>query len=118
MPIIAIPFLCTSVLLSVITKILHGRLDPICEAEGYYGAVQYGFRKNRSTSDCIFILLAAIRRAKRKGQIISIACCDIAKAYSGGPGANLRPGGQVYPPAPIIRVWCRWIHRCWPQTHG
>ena len=44
-------------------------------------AVQYGFRKNRSTSDCIFILLAAFRRAKRKGQIIFIACCDIAKAY-------------------------------------
>ena len=70
-----------SVLLSVITKILHSRLDPISEAEGYYGAVQYGFRKNWSMSDCIFILLAAIQRAKRNGQIISIACCDIAKAY-------------------------------------
>ena len=73
------PLTVSSVLLSVITKILHGRLDPICEAEGYYGAVQYGFRKNLSMSDCVFILLAAIRRAKRKGQTISF--CDIAKAY-------------------------------------
>ena len=38
------PLTVSSVLLSVITKILHGRLDPICEAEGYYGAVQYSFR--------------------------------------------------------------------------
>ena len=31
------PLTVPSVLLSVITKILHSRLDPICEAEGYYG---------------------------------------------------------------------------------
>ena len=38
------PLTVSSVLLSVITKILHGRLDPICEDKGYYGAVQYSFR--------------------------------------------------------------------------
>ena len=43
--------------------------------------MQYGFRKNRSTSDCIFILLATIRKAKRKKQTISLAFCDLAKAY-------------------------------------
>ena len=56
-------------------------MDPICEKKNYYGDIQYGFRSNRSTSDCVFMLLAAIRRAKKKGYRISIAFCDIAKAY-------------------------------------
>ena len=44
-------------------------------------SVKYGFRKNPTMSDCLFIFLAAIPRAKRKGQTISIVFCDIAKAY-------------------------------------
>ena len=30
------------VILSVITKIMHARMDKICEKNGYYGTVQYG----------------------------------------------------------------------------
>jgi len=32
------------VMLSIITKVLHGRMDKICEAKGDYGSIQYGFR--------------------------------------------------------------------------
>ena len=39
------------------------------------------FHKNPTMSDCLFIFFAAIPRAKRKGQTISIVFCDIAKAY-------------------------------------
>ena len=56
-------------------------MDKICEKNGYYGTVQYGFRSGRSTTDCVFMLLAAVRKAKRKGHSVSIAFCDIAKAY-------------------------------------
>ena len=65
--------LTACVILSVITKIMHGRMDKICEENGYYGKVQYGFRSGRSTSDCVFMLLAAIRKAKRKGHTVTIA---------------------------------------------
>ena len=75
------PLTVSCVMLSVITKVVHARMDKICESEGYYGNIQYGFRKGRSTSDCVFMLLSAIRKAKRKGRAISIAFCDIAKAY-------------------------------------
>ena len=56
-------------------------MDKICETEGFYGTTQFGFRKGRSTSDCVFILLAAIRRAKKRNHTVSLAFCDIAKAY-------------------------------------
>ena len=68
-------------MLRIITKVLHGRMDKICKSKGYYGSIQYGFRSGRSTSDWVFMLLAAIRKAKSKGHTISIAFCDIAKAY-------------------------------------
>ena len=38
------PLTVSCVLLSVITKSMHGRMDKICEQNGYYGKVQYGFR--------------------------------------------------------------------------
>ena len=75
------PLTVLCVMLSIITKVLHGRMDKICESKGYYGIIQYGFRSGRSTSDCVFMLLAAIRKAKSKVHIILIAFCDIAKAY-------------------------------------
>ena len=62
------PLTVSSVVLSIITKVIHSRMDPICEREGFYGPVQFGFRKGKSTSDCVFILLSAIRRAKKKNQ--------------------------------------------------
>ena len=75
------PLTVSSVLLSVITKLLHERMNLICERENLYGIVQYGFCKQRSTTDCVFIIINAIKEARRKHKTISIAFCDIAKAY-------------------------------------
>ena len=75
------PLTVSSLLLSVLTKLLHERMNVICEREDLYGIVQYGFRKQRSTTDCVFIIINAIKEAKRKHKTISIAFCDIAKAY-------------------------------------
>jgi len=75
------PLTVSSVILNLVTKIIHSRMDKICETEGFYGTTQFGFRKGRSTSDCVFILLAAIRRAKKRNHTVSLAFCDIAKAY-------------------------------------
>ena len=75
------PLTVSSVVLSVLTKIVHKRMNEICEREGFYGHIQYGFRQKRSTVDCVFMILAALRAAKRKHKAISLAFCDIAKAY-------------------------------------
>ena len=75
------PITVSSVMLSMVTKIVQKRMDSICEREGFYGPVQYGFRSRKSTVDCVFMILAALRKAKRKHQSISLAFCDIAKAY-------------------------------------
>ena len=59
----------SSVILSLITKIIHKRMNKICEREGFYGSVQYGFRQKRSTTDCMLMILAALRVAKRKNNV-------------------------------------------------
>ena len=54
-------------MLSIITNVMHARIDKVCEAKllkGTIGKVEYGFRSERSTSNCVFILLSAIRKAK------------------------------------------------------
>ena len=50
------------------------------EAKGYYRNIQNVFRTGRSASDCLFMLLATIH-ATRNRHAVSIAFCDIAKAY-------------------------------------
>ena len=75
------PLTVLSQIQSVITRLLAQRMDKICEAENYYGTTQFGFRSGKSTTDCIFLLLAALRRARKKKYQISIAFCDLQKAH-------------------------------------
>jgi len=75
------PLTVSSHLLSVLTKLLARRMSKVCEREGFLGSTQYGFRKGRSTMDCIFLLLTALKRARKKRYKISVAFCDLAKAY-------------------------------------
>ena len=75
------PLCVTSTLLSTLTKIVHSRMDRVCEQQGFYGSVQYGFRKGRSTTECVFMLLAAIRKAKKKNHSLLVAFCELARAY-------------------------------------
>ena len=60
------PLTVSSIFLSVIAKLIKKQMDPICEEQGFYGSVQYGFRSERNTTDCVFIILALIREARRK----------------------------------------------------
>ena len=60
------PLTVSSIVLSVVTKLLHKCMSEVCEREGFLSSVQYGFRKKRSTMDCVFLLLAAIGKACRK----------------------------------------------------
>ena len=53
------------VMLSIITKVMHARMDKVCKAKGYYGEVQYGFISGRSMSFCVFILLVFCDIAQR-----------------------------------------------------
>ena len=75
------PLTDSSVFLSVVTKLIHERMNSFCKEQGFYGSVQYGFRKKHSTTDCVFIILAAICKAQRKHRSISIVFWDKAKLY-------------------------------------
>ena len=57
------------------------RMLKVCECENLFGETQYGFRPGRSTTDCILLLLSAVKKAKKKGFKISVAFCDLQKAY-------------------------------------
>ena len=68
--------------MSVITKLFHKRISAVCEREGVLGSTKYSFRKQSSTTDYVFLLLAANRKAKRNHRSLSKAFCDLAKAYN------------------------------------
>ena len=75
------PLTVSSQIQSLITRLLATRMDQVCERENLYGATQFGFRSGKSTTDCIFLLLAAQRKARKKKYEISIAFGDLQKAY-------------------------------------
>ena len=63
----------------MLSKVLQKRFDKVCEDKNLYGDNQFGFRKGRSTTDSVFILTGAIRRALANKQDISVALIDISK---------------------------------------
>ena len=75
------PITVSSLILSVITKTLNEKMLKVCERENLFGDTQYGFRPGRSTTDCIFLLLTAVKKARKKKFKISVAFCDLQKAY-------------------------------------
>ena len=54
------PLTVSSIFLSLITKVLHKRIDSICEKRGFCGLVLYGLRSERSILDCMLMILAVI----------------------------------------------------------
>ena len=56
-------------------------MDQICEKENNYESTQFRFRSGKSTRDCIFLLLAALRKARKMKYQMSIVFCDLQKAY-------------------------------------
>ena len=69
------PLCVTSVILSLVTKILHTSYMKEKVSMG-----RFNMAYKRETTNCLFMLLAAIRKAKKK-HTLSFKCCDIAKSY-------------------------------------
>ena len=70
-----------SCLAKLFTKIINDRLNCWVEEEKILSDVQYGFRKNRSTIDCIFILKGLIDIIFARGLKLYVCFIDYQKAY-------------------------------------
>ena len=75
------PITITSVLLKLFTRFLNVRLDKIVEKQKFLNEHQFGFRKNKSTSDAIFVITTAIEKAKQEGMDAGLASIDLSAAY-------------------------------------
>ena len=63
------------------TKIMNERLNRFVEEKDILSNVQYGFRKGRSTTDCLFILKGLIDIVFSKGLKLYVCFVDYEKAY-------------------------------------
>ena len=63
------------------TKIMNDRLSRFVEEKNILSDVQYGFRKNRSTIDCLFIIKGLIDIMFAKGLKLYVCFIDYEKAY-------------------------------------
>ena len=70
-----------SCLAKLFTKIMNNRLNTWVDEQNILTDVQYGFRKNRSTIDCIFILQGLIDIVLAKGMKLYVCFIDYKKAY-------------------------------------
>ena len=70
-----------SMLGKLFTRIINRRLDDWAEQYGIYVEAQYGFRKGRSTTDCLFILHTVINRFIENGDKLYAFFVDYSKAY-------------------------------------
>ena len=70
-----------SVVYKVLCRVLLARLEKQCETMRILAEEQYGFRRGRSTVECIYTLTELVRH-RREHKKRTIACfIDIAKAY-------------------------------------
>ena len=70
-----------SCLAKLFTKIMNNRLNEWVEEEKVLSDVHYGFRKGRSTVDCIFIIQGLINIVLEKGFKLYVCFVDYKKAY-------------------------------------
>ena len=70
-----------SVLGKLFTRILNKRLDTWAEQYGIYVEAQYGFRKDRSTTDCVFVLNEIVNNFIQKGKKLFAFFIDYNKAF-------------------------------------
>ena len=68
-------------LLKLFTRVLNVRLDKVVEKQKFLSEHQFGFRKNKSTSDAIFVVTTAIEKAKQEGMDAGLASIDLSAAY-------------------------------------
>ena len=63
------------------TKIMNNRINGFVEEKNILSDIQYGFRKNRSTIDCLFIVKGLIDIMFAKGLKLYVCFIDYEKAY-------------------------------------
>ena len=56
------------------------KMSAVVEREQLLGQEQFGFRKNRSTLDALFVLNTVIQKSRNSGKKLSIGFLDIKKA--------------------------------------
>ena len=78
------PITVPSNLLRLITVRLSGQMTSLVEENGLLGNEQFGFRRNRSTTDAAFVLLTLMQKAKRKRLPYAAAFIDISKVGLNG----------------------------------
>ena len=65
----------------ILSLILRNRLNDWCEREHVFNEFQFGFRNERSTSDCIFILNSLIQKTLNENSNLYCAFVDYEKAF-------------------------------------
>ena len=70
-----------SVLGKLYTRVLNNWLDKWAESYRIYIEAQFGFRKGRSTVDCVFILQGLIQKFLRSGIKLYAFFVDYSKAF-------------------------------------
>ena len=65
----------------IFSLILRNRLNEWCEKEHVFNEFQFGFRNERSTSDCIFILHSLIQKTLNENSKLYCAFVDYEKAF-------------------------------------
>ena len=62
-------------------KILEKRLRLFVESSGLIPSYQHGFRKNMSTSTCLFQMISTIQHRKAQGDSVAGLILDLQKAF-------------------------------------
>ena len=75
------PLTISSVLVGIFTGRMAKMMSKVAEREGHLSDAAFGFRKSRSTVDCLFLLNTALQKAKRKKIPLNICSVDLEKAY-------------------------------------
>ena len=70
-----------SCLCKLFTKVMNERLNRWAEEEKILTDTQYGFRKNRGTTDCLFILKGLVDIVFSRGMKLYVCFVDYQKAY-------------------------------------
>ena len=72
----------------VFTTLLHRRMDSVAENNNILGPLQHGFRRNKRTTDSLFILNQILEKSK-KGSSRILTVIDLRKAYDSVPRKSL-----------------------------
>jgi ribonuclease HI len=75
------PIALTSCVCKLLEKMANKRLTWFLEKNNFLSENQFGFRKNRSTSDCTITLESEIQKAFDEKEHVVVVSCDLEKAY-------------------------------------